>query len=147
MKQETTPTIDDFNHFERYRVRYDDLDTYRHVNNKSFITYVEDARTRYLAAAAGFVHHGDPSFGVMIVHFSIDYRGQILAGDTVDVFTRCIRIGTSSYTLEHLLTVSERTVARAQSILVTYNGLSEQTIPIPESFAAAIRAFENRADI
>lgn len=107
----TTSTSDistdpaDYRHAETYRVRYADLDTYRHVNNKSFLTYVEDARVLYLVAGAGFRHHHDQQHGVMVVHAAIDYLAQIHAFEEVTVYTRCARIGTKSVTLHHLLQV------------------------------------------
>lgn len=131
-----------FSHRERYRVRYDDLDTYRHVNNKAFITYIEDARGRYLGEAAGFSHHGDATIDVMIVHFSIDYRSQVHYGDEVVVETRCSRIGNRSFTLEHRVNVGNRLAAEAESIIATLGEEKERAIPVPGTFAAAIRSFE-----
>ncbi len=131
-----------FSHRERYRVRYDDLDTYRHVNNKAFITYIEDARGRYLGKAAGFAHHGDANFGVMIVHFSIDYRSQVHYGDEVAVETRCRRIGNRSFTLAHRVKVGDRLAAEAESIIATLGGDKDHAIAVPRPFAAAIRSFE-----
>ncbi|MFW5643994.1 MAG: acyl-CoA thioesterase [Alkalispirochaeta sp.] len=97
----------EFHHCIRYSVRYDDLDTYRHVNNKAFLSYIEDARVRYLVDAGGFRHHQDrdtgETDGVMLVHSSIDYLAQIHPFETVDVFTRTARVGRSSITLHHLL--------------------------------------------
>jgi acyl-CoA thioester hydrolase len=93
----------DYRHGEHYRVRYSDLDTYRHVNNKSFLTYVEDARVCYLVDVAGFTHHHEGGAGIMVVHVSIDYLSQINAFEQVEVLTRCARIGTRSFTLHHLL--------------------------------------------
>ncbi len=95
----------DYRHAETYRVRYADLDTYRHVNNKSFLTYVEDARVLYLVAGAGFRHHHEEQHGIMVVHAAIDYLAQIHAFEEVTVYTRCARIGTKSVTLHHLLQV------------------------------------------
>lgn len=134
-------------HRERYRVRYADIDSYRHVNNKSFISFVEDARTRYLDAATGFSHHGDPAFGVMIVHFEINYRNQIMYEDEVTVETTCSRIGSKSITLEHRLSVEDRPVADARSVLVTYNGETQSTIPVPDTFAEKIRTFEGTDEL
>ncbi|MFP4152750.1 MAG: acyl-CoA thioesterase [Alkalispirochaeta sp.] len=97
----------EFRHRMRYSVRYDDLDTYRHVNNKAFLSYIEDARVRYLVDAGGFRHHQNrdtgETDGVMLVHSSIDYLAQIHPFETVDVFTRTARVGRSSITLHHLL--------------------------------------------
>ncbi len=101
--QAVSRSRNDYRHREHYRVRYSDLDTYRHVNNKSFLTYVEDARVRYLVDVAGFTHHHEGREGVMVVHVAIDYISQINAFEEVEVLTRCARIGTRSFTLHHLV--------------------------------------------
>lgn len=93
----------DYRHIQTYRVRYADLDTYRHVNNKAFLSYVEDARVHYLMEGAGFSHHHDDTNGVMVVHAGIDYLSQIQPFETVHVYTRTARIGGKSITLHHLI--------------------------------------------
>ena len=98
---ETSP--ENYRHVQTYRVRYGDLDTYRHVNNKAFLTFVEDARVHYLIDAAGFTHHQDEREGVMVVHASIDYMAQIHPFEHVRVYTRTALIGEKSITLHHLI--------------------------------------------
>ena len=92
-----------YRHAERYRVRFSDLDTYRHVNNKAFLGYVEDARVRYLVEVGGFDQHYQGEGGIMVVHVSIDYVSQINFFEEVRVLTRCSRLGNRSFTLHHLV--------------------------------------------
>jgi YbgC/YbaW family acyl-CoA thioester hydrolase len=102
-KSNVSHNTDDYRHVQTYRVRYADLDTYRHVNNKAFLSYVEDARVHYLMDGAGFSHHQDDTNGVMVVHAGIDYLSQIQPFETVRVYTRTARIGGKSITLHHLI--------------------------------------------
>ena len=47
--------------------------------------------------------------------------------------TRCPRIGTKSFDLEHVIAVEGRVVAEAKSVLVSYDyGLGE-SVPVPDA--------------
>ncbi|MFW5695925.1 MAG: acyl-CoA thioesterase [Alkalispirochaeta sp.] len=134
----------DYRHRQTYRVRYDDLDTYRHVNNKSFLTYIEDARVYYLMDAAGFRHHHDQQHGVMVVHAAIDYLSQIHPFEEVTVYTRCARIGTKSITLHHLLQVERPATAsgidRSAEAAPASTGQRSDTAPRPAAVSTTIFA-------
>jgi len=144
----------EYRHHMQYSVRYDDLDTYRHVNNKAFLSYIEDARVRYLVDAGGFRHHEDDDIrqggdgrggsgtgtaaGIMVVHSSIDYLAQIHPFETVDVYTRTGRVGRSSITLHHLLIA--RSPARDAGTTVEESGRPpDQTAPAGETNLRAER--------
>ncbi len=43
-----------YRHHRHYSVRFGDLDLYRHVNNKAYLGWIEDARVRYLLDAGQF---------------------------------------------------------------------------------------------
>lgn len=132
----------EYRHMQEYRVRYDDLDTYRHVNNKAFLSYVEDARVRYLVDAAGFSHHHHDTDGVMVVHASIDYRAQIHPFETVRVYTRTARIGDKSITLHHLITAGP-----ARHMDLTDAGITEhvRTAATSTTVLASVNMKENRS--
>ncbi len=102
-KVEVSTNETDYRHMERYRVRYDDLDTFRHVNNKAFLSYIEDARVRYLRDAAALPLDAETQVSMVIVHASIDYRAQVFPFEEVTVHTRAARIGEKSVALNHLI--------------------------------------------
>ena len=151
MKTSSVSTqIDHYRHQETYRVRYDDLDTYRHVNNKAFLSFIEDARVRYMLDAAGFRHHYTGSIGAMIVHASIDYTSQIQALEEVTVLTRTARFGSSSVTLHHLLLSGEsgsapetkRVSAVSTSVVVTMDLEANSPIHTPEDLVHKVGEWE-----
>lgn len=137
-----------YRHRSEYRVRYDDLDTYRHVNNKSFLSYVEDARVHYLVEAMGLWHHDDEESGVMVVHNSIDYMKQIGPFERVRVYTRCTRIGGKSFTLEHLICATapdaaeERVCARSRTVFSSVDLVANTSTLNDPVLMDRIRAWE-----
>ena len=135
----------DYGHEVAMAVRYDDLDTYRHVNNKKFLSFMEDARIDYLQSV-GFEHHGLDEYGVVIARQTVDYWQAILFGDVVHVFTRCTRIGNKSMEFHHMLEVErggERiTAAGGVTVLVSIDPRSGETIANDSTVVERIRALE-----
>jgi acyl-CoA thioesterase FadM len=48
------------------------------------------------------------------------------------VRTRCSRIGTKSFDLEHVISAGGRTVAEAKSVLVSYDYGKGESVPVPD---------------
>jgi acyl-CoA thioester hydrolase len=132
-------------------VRFADTDAMGHVNNAAYLTYCEIARAAYYEQVTGRplplgVHGADE--GMILADISVAYRAPAFYGETLRVETRVIRIGRSSFTMEHRLTAPDsrygraRLVAVATSVLVSYDYTAEHPIPVPADLAAAMEAFE-----
>jgi acyl-CoA thioester hydrolase len=109
-----------FVHHER--VRFRDCDAMGHVNNAVFSTYLEEARIGVLGGLAPFI----------LARVEIDFRSQLRAGEEIEVATRCSRIGTKSFDLEHQIRADGRVVAAAKSVLVAYDYRREESVPLPD---------------
>lgn len=104
-------------------VRYDDIDSLRHVNNKSYLSFVEDARVTYMQRVFG-MDRSLLTVPYVIARLEVDFRAPAYYGDTMTVLTRCARIGTRSFTLHSLVhrrdpEGTEALCARVVSVLVT----------------------------
>jgi acyl-CoA thioester hydrolase len=137
-----------YRHSHQYSVRFADLDLYRHVNNKAFITWVEDSRVRYLHAAAGFNRGFEGPQGMMVVHSAMDYLQQVYPFEEVTVSSRCAHIGTKSITLHHLITRDETVVAAGVTVFVAVDMKTGQSRENDAAMVQQIRAYEaeNRLD-
>ena len=143
----------DFAHRHEVQVRLADTDAMGHVNNARYLTYVEIARVAYWEHVTGRMLpigvHGAEE-GMILAEIRMTYRSPAFYGETLTVETRVERIGRSSWTMVHRLTVGEsrhgpaRLVAVADSVLVTYDYRAEQPIPVPSALAAALESFEGR---
>jgi len=78
-------------------VRFADLDALGHVNNATFITYLEQARWYWWE---GFLE-GRPFLdeGFLIARVEMDYRKSIVMEDPIRVEIRCTQVGNTSFTL------------------------------------------------
>jgi acyl-CoA thioester hydrolase len=112
--------MDGFPFSHRERVRFRDCDAMGHVNNAVFSTYLEEARIDVLGGLRPFI----------LARVEIDFRSQLRAGEEIEVGTRCSRVGTKSFDLEHEIRSDGRVVAEARSVLVGYDYETESSVPL-----------------
>jgi acyl-CoA thioester hydrolase len=126
-------------------LRFDDLDTYGHVNNVRYGTYLEEARIDYLTAVVG---DGDRDFlagsddGIVIANLEIEFERPIRSADTVTVSVRVPRLGTKSFPFEYEIRDDGAVAATGETTVVTYDREAGEPQPIPEAWRDAISEFE-----
>lgn len=114
--------VPSYPYVHRDRVRFRDCDAMGHVNNAVFSTYLEESRIGVLGSLSDFI----------LARVEIDFRSELRHGDEVEVRSRCSRIGTKSFELEHQIAAGERIVAEARSVLVSYDYERAQSVPVPD---------------
>jgi acyl-CoA thioester hydrolase len=114
--------MDGYPFVHRERVRFRDCDAMGHVNNAVFSTYLEEARIGVLGGLTPFI----------LARVEIDFRSQLRAGEQIEIATRCARIGTKSFDLEHQIRADGRVVADARSVLVGYDYGTGQSVPLSD---------------
>ncbi|MEP6939811.1 MAG: thioesterase family protein [Rudaea sp.] len=80
-------------------LRWRDLDAFNHVNNSTFLTYLEEARLRWLGDLVEPWDRGSVSPLLAAVH--VNYRRQLGWPGEIIVQLFCERIGNTSLTLAH----------------------------------------------
>lgn len=134
----------DFHFYSPIQVRVADLDTQRHVNNSKYSTYIEVGRFEYLQATGLFdgIHFDD--LGLIVADVHIAYLAQIELNQKLRVGVRTTRIGNKSLTLEYEIQDpdSGRVFARAETVMISYDYHTRQTVPISAEWRAKIAAFE-----
>lgn len=78
-------------------VRWRDLDAFNHVNNSSYLTFLEEARLQWLRTVPGewFTEHAMPVMAAVELH----YRKPITWPAEVDVLLSWERLGNTSITI------------------------------------------------
>lgn len=104
------------------RVRFRDIDSFGHVNNAVYSTYLEQARLDALGGLGS----------VILARVEIDFRAEVNVGEDVEVRSRCTRIGTKSVELEHEILANGRLAAEAKSVLVGFDYERRVSAPIPD---------------
>jgi len=115
--------VPEFPWTQRERVRFRDCDAMGHVNNAVYSTYLEQARIGILGALEPFI----------LARVEIDFRAELRSGEEVEVRSRCPRIGSKSFDLEHQVWAADRLVAEAKSVLVGYDYEAGTSVPLTEN--------------
>ena len=115
---------------QREHVRFRDVDAMGHVNNAVYSTYLEEARIGVLGDLIDFI----------LARVEIDFRSELRAAEEVEVRTRCSRVGTKSFDLEHVIAADGRVVAEAKSVLVSYDYERGESVPVPDALRERLGA-------
>jgi acyl-CoA thioester hydrolase len=123
-------------HEKEIEIRWNDLDPFGHVNHAIFLTYLEEVRDEWLAAAGG-----GKSIDYVVARVEIDYRRELtLRDDRVTARVRLDSLGSSSIrTLEEIVVPSGETAAEAKAVLVAWDE-EHRPRPLTEAERATLAA-------
>lgn len=145
MTQTATIPPEGFRHAAPIQIRWGDVDALGHVNNATYLTYLEQARVTYFQAL-GLWDGLTGKVGPIMARCEIDYRLPLVAADQVVVYTRCTRLGTRSFDTEQLITRlrdgGSEVAAQSRIILVVYDYSTLRSTPMPELWREKLRAYE-----
>ena len=135
-------------HVEPIAVRWGDMDSMGHVNNAKYFTYCESARMSYFAAVRMPEHRETPTQGPALAAAHLNFRRQVRYPADLDVFTRVVEIGRSSFKMEYLLVRrdSGERVADGHGVVVWVDYATGSSNPLPESLRRAIRDYEGSGE-
>lgn len=122
-------------------VRWRDLDAFNHVNNSSYLTYLEEARLQWLSHVPSW--HDQNAVPVLAAS-SLNYRAPIAWPAAVAVELYCERLGNSSLTIAHRIVDDadrHRLYSDGNVVLVWMNPHDGKPVPLP----SAIRKAAERA--
>lgn len=116
------------------RVRWSDVDAYRHVNNVKYIEYFQEARLRYIM----HLHQPGDTFGEMVVaRTDVDYRRPILFRPApYEVRSWVSHVGRTSFVvaaqiLDPLADGDPELLATSRSVLVGFDRETQRAAPLP----------------
>lgn len=126
----------EFTHVEE--VRFRDLDPMGHVNNAVFLTYIEQARVAFFAAAGAASELEE--MNMVVARIEIDFKEPVRLGQEVEVSVRASRFGEKSFDFEYVLRVDGEVVAEAKSVQVAYDYERREPMAVPEEWRERLAA-------
>ncbi|HEY2869774.1 MAG TPA: thioesterase family protein [Gaiellales bacterium] len=123
---------------KRIEIRWRDLDGFGHVNNSTYLTYLEEARDQHLTDVLG-----EAVRRTVIRRLEIDFiSGLTQEDDYVDVDVRLTGVGSSSITLEESIVsvLDGRVAATAKTVMVHTDDSRTASAPWPHASRDAIDA-------
>jgi acyl-CoA thioester hydrolase len=106
-------------------VRWDDMDAFGHVNNVTFLTYMQEARTGMLFAGEAAEHIPDLIKGVVVARHEIDYRRPLeWRPEPIEVDVWTAQVKSSSFVLRYEIRdqlADNAVLAEALTVLVPFD--------------------------
>jgi len=131
-------------------VRYSDVDTYGHVNNAVYATFVEDARVDYLdavldaddAESGGLTGMNEDGVGIVVANLELEFRTPVGPVDSVTVGVRVPELGRSSFPFEYEIRSDGDVAAVGETTMVAYDRGAGEACPVPAAWRDRITQFE-----
>lgn len=114
--------------------RWRDLDAFNHVNNATYLTYLEEARLQWLRHVPGpwFDEHAMP----VLAASQLNYRRPIAWPARLSIAIACERLGNSSITLAHRIVDADdpgQLYCDGHVVLVWMDPHSGKPVPLPQA--------------
>ncbi|MAX30331.1 MAG: hypothetical protein CMG14_05530 [Candidatus Marinimicrobia bacterium] len=128
MKPNKKISLEDFSFKHEINTRWRDLDAFNHVNNATFLSYIEDARTL-------FFQRWETNFeekSLIVASVKIDYINQVKHPSTLILGQKVSRLGTKSFDVQTAIfsKKSNQLICISTVTSVCYNFILKKTIPI-----------------
>ncbi|HET8728516.1 MAG TPA: thioesterase family protein [Alphaproteobacteria bacterium] len=108
-----------YRHWTEERVRFADLDPLGHANNNAIGVYFETARLAFFRDLQ--LHEGIEDQATVVARLAIDFRAELTFPNRLEVGTRPVRLGNSSFTYVQGLFAGAACVATAETVSVLFN--------------------------
>ena len=128
MKPNKKLTLEDFPFKHQINTRWRDLDAFNHVNNATFLSYIEDARTL-------FFKRWETNFkekSLIVASVKIDYINQIKHPSTLILGQKVSRLGIKSFDVQTAIFCKKSNQLTCISTVtsVCYNFIVNKSIPV-----------------
>jgi acyl-CoA thioester hydrolase len=118
-------------------VRWRDLDAFNHVNNASYLGYVEEARVRWFKSLS--TDWAGETSAPILAAVAMNYRRPMGWPESIRVELFVERLGNKSVTIGHRIvstTQSDLLYADGNAVMV-WVGRDGQTVPLPDAIRNA----------
>jgi acyl-CoA thioester hydrolase len=126
--------------------RWSDMDELHHINNAVYLSYLEDARGRYLHFAADWDWMVD---GIILANLNINYQSPMHFLNEAKVYVRCSKVGNKSFELQYIVAginnqKEEVVFASAESTQVMFDYKSNTSVLIPDHLRVKLNSFDSQ---
>ena len=120
--------LDNFPFHHSIKTRWRDLDAFRHVNNATFLSYIEDARILFFKRWG--INLKEKS--LIVASVKIDYINQLKHPSNLIIGQKVARLGTKSYDIQSAVFEEKSKLLICCSIItsVCYDFINNKTVPL-----------------
>ncbi len=137
-------TRDDYVHRHHEVIRWGDMDAFGHVNNVAFFRYLESARIEYALTVLSYEVKTEGE-NIILADLHCAFQRQIKWPGQVTIYTRTIRVGRTSMTLQQVMCMADTSdvAATADSVLVWFDFVKQRPAPVPDSIRTRLAEYEH----
>lgn len=128
-------------HTVKVQIRFSDYDTFRHVNNNSYMAFFDIGKQDFLSRVLG--QGCMPSdLSAAIVNINVDFLAPAVIGEELEVHTAVTAVGHRSFTLYQRVVnpLTDSVKAQATTVLSGFDIATQSAAPLREDLAAALRS-------
>lgn len=122
-------------------VQFRDIDMLGHTNNATYFSYLEEARIEWLKALGYEAKDFQTKCPVVVAHAACDYKSPSYLNEVLTLSLTIPEIKKASFTIAYDIREQKtnRLVAEAKTVLVTFDHLKKKVIPIPDALRAKLK--------
>ena len=126
--------ITDYPHHYELKTRWRDIDSFGHVNNAVFLTYIEDARILFFRRWK----ITEMKKSLIVASIKIDYLQQIDHPSDLIVGQKISRIGNSSFDIQSTLFIKDQFKPAARSVVISvcFDYKQNKSVPVYDEITA-----------
>lgn len=137
-----------FKHTLPIQLRFNDVDTFGHVNNTVYFSFYDLGKTTYFDG----LKRKNPtleSIDIVIVNLQADFLSPIFPVEQVAVQTAVIELGNKSFKMLQQVINTETNEIKCicKTVLVGFDKNTNTAKPIPAEWKQAICAYEERKEL
>lgn len=134
-----------FRHTLPVQIRFNDVDQYGHMNNSSYFSLYDLAKTSYLRDVFGNKdwHH----MGIVVANINADFLAPVFFSDDLIIETTVIHLGHKSFTLLQRAINKASGVLKCQcrTVMVGYDVATKEPVKLPADFKQAVCDYEGKS--
>ena len=137
-----------FKHTLPIQVRFNDVDSYGHVNNTIYFSFYDLGKTTYFdELKKGFPDLSE--IAAVIVNAQVDFLSPVFMSEQIAVQTSVTEIGNKSFKMlqQVINTVTDEVKCICRTVMVGFDKASNNSQPIPEEWKTAIAKFEGNESL
>ncbi len=131
-------------------IRYNDLDTYGHVNNAVYITYLEEGRTKWFLDKVKENWEWDKQ-GILLARHEINYQLPVFFNDELRIVLWISTIGSKSFEVSFKMIKRKGrewlTCTFGKSTAVCFDYQTQKTIEIPNEWLGVLKESREEPEI
>ena len=133
-----------YRHVMPVQIRFSDVDQYGHMNNSSYFSIYDLAKTSYMRDVFGDKNWND--IGIVVANINADFLAPVFFSDELYIETTVVHLGHKSFTLLQRAINKASGVLKCQcrTVMVGYDMVTKEPVELPDSFKQTICEYEGK---